>query len=253
MDPEYERKYYAIEERHAWSVARRDLIAKMLRDVDDRPRLDVVDIGCGSGLLVKELRALGHHVEGLDNSDAAIRVAHHRGIEGVKQGDGSNTGYESGAFDAVIASDVLEHILDEGSALHEWKRLLRPGGHALIYVPAFSFLWSEHDVVNRHFRRYSRSQLQSVALGAGFELVRVGYWNSTLFAPTLGLRMVARVRVRGQSLEKGDDFLELHPTANGIVKRVLLAENALIASGVDPQIGVSVYGVFRKPLADATT
>lgn len=248
MDPAYEKKYYRIERSHAWSVGRRDLVLSMLSRLGVPRDAQILDVGCGGGLLVEQLTAEGFRdVRGVDAAPGAVDAARRQGIDGVSLGDGCATGFDDATFDVVIASDVLEHILDEGRALHEWQRIVRPGGLVLVYVPAFSFLWSEHDVVNRHFRRYSRSQLQSVVLGAGFELERIGYWNTALFTPTLLVRMAARVRVKGRALEQGDDFLELNPLTNAVVKGLLLAENGLISAGVDPPIGVSVYAVCRRP------
>lgn len=249
MDPAYEQKYYRIEQRHAWSVGRRDLVLAMLRAAGARPGQSVLDVGCGGGLLVRALHDAGYEpVVGLDMSPAAVASAAEQGIGGVRLGDGCAIDAPDASFDYVVASDVLEHILDEGRALHEWWRVVKPGGLVLVYVPAFSFLWSAHDVVNHHFRRYSRSQLQSVLLGSGFTIDRIGYWNSALFAPTLLVRMVARMQIRGKAMESEDDFIDLNPLTNGAVTQVLLAENRLIEAGFDPKVGVSVYAVARRPL-----
>jgi 2-polyprenyl-3-methyl-5-hydroxy-6-metoxy-1,4-benzoquinol methylase len=249
VDPAYEQKYYRIERAHAWSVGRRDLVASML-EVFGVPRAArVLDVGCGGGLLVEKLAAAGYTaVSGIDASQVAVDAASRQGIRGVTCADATSTDFDDAAFDVVVASDVLEHILDEGRALHEWKRIVRPGGLVLIYVPAFSFLWSVHDEVNRHFRRYSRSQLQSVVLGAGYELDRIGYWNTALFPPTLLVRMVTRMRRDRAPSAENDAFLELNPVTNRVLTSVLLAENRLIAAGFDPPIGVSVYAVCRRPL-----
>ena len=246
MDREYELKYYRIERKHAWSVGRRGLVVSMLQQLGVAEDARILDVGCGGGLLVEELAARGFTgAQGIDAAAAAVSAAQRQGIDAVSQGDGTNTGFEDNRFDVVIASDVLEHILNESEALNEWQRIVRPGGHVLIFVPAFSFLWSEHDVVNQHFRRYSRSQLQSVVLGAGFDLVRIGYWNTALFTPTLLARRVMRFIPGRAEEDQVDQFLELNPVTNRFITGLLRAENRIIKAGMNPPIGVSVYAVCR--------
>jgi SAM-dependent methyltransferase len=249
MDPVYEQKYYVIEERHAWSRGRRAAILRLLESLRVAPSARVLEVGCGSGLLVQALRDRGFaDVVGIDNSAAAVRAAEARGLgERVAQQDAGKLSFGDERFDVVIASDVLEHLLDDRSALVEWRRILAPGGRLVVFVPAFDFLWSAHDVANHHFRRYSRSQLQSVAERSGFDVLRIGYWNTALFFPILAMRMLMRVRVDNRALEHEGDFLELPAVVNASVRALFSVENALLGRGVDAPLGVSVFAVLQRP------
>jgi len=80
-------------------------------------------------------------------------------------------------FDIAIASDCLEHLEKDGAALNNWYELLNPGGYLYVFIPAFMTLWNEHDVVNMHFRRYTRKELKQKLFESGFEIKKSSYWN----------------------------------------------------------------------------
>ncbi|MFN8559703.1 MAG: methyltransferase domain-containing protein [Dehalococcoidia bacterium] len=81
-------------------------------------------------------------------------------------------------FDAVLALDVIEHVEDDVALLREARRVLRPGGIVVLTVPALPWLWSDHDVVNHHYRRYVRSTLDRSVRAGGFTPVHTSYYNS---------------------------------------------------------------------------
>ncbi len=253
MKPEYAKKYYQIESRHPWSVGRRDIVMRLLEQVGIPRMSSVLEVGCSSGALVQDLADAGYsNVRGVDLATAAIDAAHARGLTNVQEMDGSRTNFPDAEFDCIIASDVLEHILDEGMALAEWKRLLKPGGVLLCFVPAFAFLWSEHDVANRHFRRYSRSMLESVLVSSGLEVERIGYWNGWLFAPMTALRAARRVVARRKVTKKQtDDFSQMNPIVSRAFTAAFLLENKYLSAGGELPLGVSVFAVVRKPEDEA--
>ena len=79
--------------------------------------------------------------------------------------------------DVVAALDVLEHLHDELAAIEECRRVLRPGGHFILYVPAYQLLWGHEDVISHHLRRYRRGQIRRLLTAAGFDIVHLG-WTS---------------------------------------------------------------------------
>jgi SAM-dependent methyltransferase len=85
------------------------------------------------------------------------------------------------SIDAVTALDVLEHIEDDGAVVGEMARVLRPGGVAVVTVPASMVLWSDWDTALHHFRRYDRSQLRALFNGAEWEIVHVNYTNVVVY------------------------------------------------------------------------
>src|SRR6185436_716868 len=101
--------------------------------------------------------------------------------------------YEDGTFDLVTALDVVEHMDDDVAALREMRRVLRPGGRVLLFVPTFMFLWGLQDDVSHHRRRYRLSELGRVLEQAGFEIERSTYANITFFLPILFIRKLMRL------------------------------------------------------------
>ena len=192
------------------------------------------------------------NVTGIDISPRAIELAHRRGLPNTSVMDGTKLDFPDESFDLVIASDVLEHIDDEALALREWRRVLRPGGRLLVFVPAFPMLWSQHDVVNHHFRRYTRDSLVTSLRAGSFTVSRSSYWHGALFAPTLVVRGLQRLLQPSKGQEKADDasgdLLALPKPLNATLLGLLRLENTLLRHFNFP-LGVSVFAVAHKPEA----
>src|SRR5438477_9939893 len=89
--------------------------------------------------------------------------------------------------------DVLEHIADERATLAEVTRVIRPGGHLLVSVPAYRFLWGAQDEVSMHHRRYSARLLRERVEAAGLVVRRLTFFNTLLFPPIVGIRIIRRL------------------------------------------------------------
>ncbi|MDO7875074.1 class I SAM-dependent methyltransferase [Hymenobacter sp. ASUV-10] len=147
-----------------------------MRQLQLPPTATVLEIGCSGGPLLQRLRTVGYtDLTGINVSAPAIELAQACVMANVSVMDGANLQFADNRFDLVIASDVLEHIEDEQCALDEWVRVLKPGGWLLVFVPAHTYLWSEHDVVNHHFRRYSRQGLCTVLEQQGLRIERSSF------------------------------------------------------------------------------
>lgn len=186
---------FKVEQEHWWYIGRRSIIAtfveEICRKVTDRtPR--IVDVGCGTGANLLLLSRYGD-AEGVDVSEDALAFCRERGIEKVKLGAGEELPYEDGTFDLVTAFDVVEHMDDDLAGLKEFRRVLRPGGRVLLFVPTFMFLWGLQDEVSNHRRRYRLPELKRVLEQAGFEIERSSYANITFFLPILMVRKFMRL------------------------------------------------------------
>lgn len=158
-----------IEEWHFWSVGRRKLVMRLLQGAVRPADGLLVDIGCGTGSIGRHLAGQGYAVVGID----ALAAPDERAIEPpgppVVRGDALDLPVASGACAAVLLLDVLEHTDDE-RALREAHRALRPGGVAVISVPALPWLWSRRDEMAGHLRRYSRQSLFALLDRTGFSV-----------------------------------------------------------------------------------
>lgn len=248
MDLSYEQQYHQLEEAHWWFAGRRDAIRKLIRSLHIPTTADILEIGCSGGPLQQLLLSDGYtQLTGIDISEKAIALAQTRGLVNVSVMDGAHLAFPDNSFDLLLASDVLEHIADEQQAAREWCRVLRPGGRMLVFVPAFQLLWTRHDEVNHHFRRYTGAHLRHVLRQAGLELERTSYWNSALFFPATAIRLLQRLpAVRSASaVSHTGDLKQLPRWLNSLLSNLLKTENSLLQHMSLP-VGVSVFAVARK-------
>jgi len=227
---------FRVEQSHWWHTGRRRILASFVADIcrqvtDRRPR--ILDVGCGTGANLLMLSKYGD-AEGVDVSEDALAFCRERGLDKVKLGAGEELPYEDGTFDLVTAFDVVEHMDDDLAGLREMRRVLRPGGRVLLFVPAFMFLWGLQDDVSHHRRRYRMSGLRRVLEEAGFEIERTTYANITFFLPILLMRKLMRFTGIKAESENNINVSAL----NGILGRMLGAES-LILKFMNLPFGVS--------------
>ena len=115
----------------------------------------------------------------------------------------------------------------------------------IIFVPAFMLLWSKHDEVNKHYRRYSRKQLlQAMIKGTNMKIKFSSYWNFTLFFPVFAMRVISKV-IKPKKSEQGD-LKELNHLINSIIYCIIRIENRIIKMGIKFPVGVSCLAVCKK-------
>jgi SAM-dependent methyltransferase len=170
-----------------WFVGRRAIVSQILSHFVKRTGT-VVDIGCGSGRNLMVLRTYADRVMGLDRSTAALQLAAARGLA-VARADAQALPFGNGSADLLTAFDVLEHLDDDMRALAEFHRVLRPGGLILLTVPAYRFLWSEHDEALMHRRRYVASELHIKLVESGFQIIKRSYVVFFSFFPIVFYRL----------------------------------------------------------------
>ncbi|WMJ71855.1 class I SAM-dependent methyltransferase [Cytophagaceae bacterium ABcell3] len=246
MDEQYEEKYHALENDMWWFVARRDILTYLLDGLGSKS-LKILDIGCSGGVFLSHLVSKGYdkeHLYGIDKSAKAIEQCHKRGLDQCYVMDGAEISFEEGSFDVIIASDCLEHINDDAKALRNWKLLLKKGGNAFIFVPAFQFLWSPHDEINHHFRRYSKRGFINKVLQQGWEVERAGYWNCSLFFPALLIRIVKKIMKKSSGQVK-DDLQMPSAFSNWFLSKILVLENRLLRI-INLPIGLSIWCICRR-------
>jgi len=234
---------FRVEQSHWWHIGRRKIIASFVEDIcrrvtDRRPR--ILDVGCGTGANLLMLSKYGD-AEGVDVSEDALAFCRERGLENVKLGAAEELPYDDGTFDLVTALDVVEHLDDDLAGLREMRRVLRPGGRVLLFVPTFMFLWGLQDDVSHHRRRYRMPELRRVLEQAGFEVERTTYANITFFMPILAMRKLMRLTGIKAESENNINVSAL----NGVLARMLGAESLLLRYANIP-FGVSGLCVARK-------
>ena len=214
---------FRVEQSHWWYTGRRkilsDFVEEITREVTDR-RPRILDVGCGTGANLLMLSKYGE-AEGVDISEDALAFCRERGLDKVRLGAGEKLPYDDATFDLVTALDVVEHMDDDLAGLREMRRVLRPGGRVLLFVPTFMFLWGLQDDVSNHRRRYRLPELRRVLEQAGFEIERTTYANITFFLPILVMRQLMRLTGIKTDSENNINVSAL----NGVLGRLFGAES----------------------------
>lgn len=180
MNPGEYTKMFELEDHYWWFVGRRRLALKLLRSHTSVAKPDVLDLGCGTGVVLRELGEWASPT-GLDMSDLALGFCRQRSLGRLIKGDGSKLPIQDKQFDAIIGLDIFEHIEDDEAAFADAYRILRPGGILVLSVPAFRALWGPHDIALMHFRRYRASEVRQRLEKAGFVVRRSTYSVFFLF------------------------------------------------------------------------
>jgi SAM-dependent methyltransferase len=241
-----------VEDVHWWFVGRRRILLQVLdqyigKDQDGGRR--ILDVGCGTGTMLSYLGSYGK-AEGVDIDAEAVGYCRERGLVDVSLGEAAKLPFPDGTFYLVTALDVIEHLDDDAAALREIRRVLRPGGHVLVTVPAHRFMWGDQDEVNMHKRRYVAREIRDRLTATGFEVLRVSYMNAFMFPPIATIRLIRRLqhRMRPRSEPKSDFRYPTPGPLNFLLAAVFGAE-APILRRVNIPFGVSILALGHKPAA----
>ncbi len=238
MDPAYAAVHAEEDRAHWWFLGRRAVIlAEMARRLP-ATRARLAELGCGSGGMLEALSRFGNAV-GVE-TDAVLRArAQARGLD-VRAGALPDAiPLSPGRWDAVCLFDVLEHVGDEAAALAACRRLLAPDGRLFVTVPAYAWLWSRHDELLGHRRRYTARALRHVVEGAGFAVERVTYFNTVLALPIMAVRMVrAALRRPSHDLDRPAAWLNR-------ALAVCFSAEARLLRWMSPPFGISILLVAR--------
>jgi SAM-dependent methyltransferase len=242
MDRDYELQTHQAEDRHWWYRGRRTVLEGVIDGLGLPSSARILDAGCGSGRNMIELRRHGT-VTGVELSDASVEIARGRGAGEVVAGSVLEMPFPDASFDFAVSLDVVEHLEDDLGALRELRRVIAPGGRLLLTVPAYQWLWSGHDEINHHHRRYTRRSLGRVAEAAGWKQARTTYFNSLLLPVAIVLRVLDRFNTK--TTESSLDLWVPPEPANWLLERPLTLESAMIARGGRIPAGLSLLSVFE--------
>jgi SAM-dependent methyltransferase len=227
---------YELEDQHWWFRSRRSVLWALLRraGLPESPR--ILDAGCGTGRNLAEFGGLGE-AEGVDFSEEAVAFCHRRGLTGVRRALLEELPFEDARFDLLLATDVVEHVDDDRRVLAELRRVARPGASLVLTVPAYTWLWSQHDVSMHHRRRYTLGRLEEQVRATGWEPKVQTYFFSTMLPVVAAIRSTRRASA---STNGRSDLKLTPPTVGRLLELAVGAEAKLIERGVQLPAGVSV-------------
>ncbi|MBD3647655.1 MAG: class I SAM-dependent methyltransferase [Pseudomonadales bacterium] len=237
----------AVEDHHWWFTARRNIIIDHIAKHHPRAKF-VAEIGCGTGGNLKELESRGYDTIGVDGDGDAVALANNRIKADVLEGD-----FEVclapywERIDVVLLADVLEHVADDQGMLRRVWDKIEPGTLVVITVPALQSLWSVHDEVLGHYRRYNVDGLGKLVRAMPHaRVVQLSYFNFFLFPPVYLVRSLKRL-LPGSGAEETASDLELHhPTVNRILAFIFEMERPWLRRGGKFPVGSSALAIISK-------
>lgn len=242
MNEAYARRYARLWHEHWWWQARAAWVLRWVESLAaDRRDLSILDAGCGDGLFFDELGRFGE-VHGLEPDERLLTNGPNRDRIDVGRLDDSFQPRQG--HDLVLALDVLEHCSDEAAALEAVHRALKPDGSLLLTVPALPWLWSAHDVVNQHFRRYTRATLAAALHRAGFERDELRYFYFWTLAPLAARRWLAPP---GAGAEEAATRIPPRPINTCL--RWLSGVDHALAGRISLPLGTSLLAIAHRPAA----
>jgi SAM-dependent methyltransferase len=222
MDAAYVAVHLEEDRSHWWFRGRLAVILAALRRALPPRRVRLLELGCGSGNVLASLSEFGEAV-GMDAHSDLVAAGRAAGLD-VRAGHlPDDLGVTPGWADVVLLLDVIEHVDDDLATLRAARTRVGEGGLLVLTVPAYPWLWSGHDEILGHRRRYTAAGLRAAVERAGFTVLRVSYFNTLLFPLLLAAR--AAKRLRG---DRGHDLR--HPAApiNWLLERVFAFERHLV-------------------------
>lgn len=230
-----------LQENHWWFVGRRRFLERLIeRKVTLPANARILEAGCGYGGNLSLLGQFGN-VSAFEFDESARKFASEQSGISVAHGKLPEApGFDNEKFDLIAILDVLEHLDDDHNSLVALRKRLAPTGTLLISVPAIPWLWSRHDEIHHHKRRYMRKQLIDRVADAGLNVFDAGYFNSLLFPLALAQRSMAKLTDRDSGTE------ELPAPLNSVFKAIFSTE-AAIASKFRFPIGLSLYALANVP------
>lgn len=233
---------YKVESQHWWFVARRKIIANVIKSLKLEKDAKILDAGCGNGDNLEMLSKVGHLVA-IERDENALARAKSRYIAEVFKGElpddlPVNLNKEN---DLIVLLDVLEHIDDDQRSLSVLTGWAKNNGKLLMTVPAYQFLWTVHDELHHHKRRYNINSLKKVIENNGWKVQYISYFNTLLFP----LALIDRLKQRIFPSSKVDELNMPNNIINSIFEKIFSLELNLIGKFSLP-FGLSILVIAEK-------
>jgi SAM-dependent methyltransferase len=245
MNKQYVQQYVQLEKEHWWFVVRQKLLVQFISKCTTSNDLSILNIGAAGGASSIALSKFGK-VKSVETELYFLDYLQNKGID-VVSADIKLMPFGDNSFDMICAFDVIEHVEDDKEAFKEMMRICKPNGKIFIAVPALKMLWSKHDVVNGHCRRYSKQMLTT--LGNHFENIEqkeATYFNTILFIPILLARKLSNLFQKNTENQQSDfSYFKNNSFVNYMLKSIFSLELTLLKF-MKFSFGVSLVSVWQK-------
>ena len=248
MNRDYYKKYYSYEREHWWFKVRSNIIEDKVRTLTNGlNNLNILNIGVATGKTTEMLSQYGNVLSVEYDKDCCEFLKEELNIE-VINGSITELPFNDNSFDLVFALDVIEHIEDDQKGINEMHRVCKKNGVVFITVPAFMSLWSEHDEVNQHYRRYVLSEIKSLFKHFSGLEVYSSYFNSVLFIPIYLIRFLMNIFKKNQKSVNSNksDFEVLNNSLLNKIAYSIFSIERLLLKYCNFPFGVSIIYIFRR-------
>lgn len=249
MDRQFYVEYYTLEREHWWFKVRGQIIMDRIREISGKRKdLKILNVGAATGKTSQMLEEFGE-VTSIEYDQICYEFVKEKLGINIHQGSITEIQFEDNSYDIVCSFDVVEHVEDDQKAVQELVRVCKKDGLVFISVPAFMSLWSHHDVVNHHFKRYVSKEIASLFGQTPSELVYKSYFNALLFTPIYLFRQLSNALPKSWTRDgAGSDATagQSGKLAGGILFSVFNFERWLMKKGIKWPFGVSFLYAVRK-------
>ena len=242
MNTDLYKIFFEVQKKHWWFVTKKNIVLDQIKiNYDKKMNSNILDIGCGSGLMLDSLKGIGN-TYGMDMSDEAVHFSREIFDGVVEKGNlPDHLPFENNFFDLIVALDVIEHIDRDVDTLRAIHSSLTIGGIAIITVPAYMFMWSPFDDINEHKRRYTKNELDRKLREVGFKLQKTTYYNTLLFPIICTIRLIGNLFNRNGRSDIDMPSMQV----NWILKQIFSIEKYLLRY-IHLPFGVSILAVVKK-------
>ena len=246
MDPTVLIRQSETGDQNWWIAVRKSLFKRIFTESKGEHRIAALEIGPGAGSNLEIFSELGvSQIYIADTDSYVLEICSERSRASGVLLDASALPYANESFDLLLAGDVLEHVPNDIFAAQEIVRVMKKGARAIITVPAFEVLWSEHDKQAGHQRRYRLREFKKLFSEQEIIIERCHYFNWILFLPTLLVKKLL-------SFYKPNTYVDATslPSTSNLLLKLMFSIDVRMAKFLQPPFGVSIIIVLDKPMTD---
>ena len=248
MTKEYVQQYARLERTHWWFLIRQKIILQFLKEhlpLKAGENLSILNIGAAAGASSEWLSVFGKVVS-VETEPLFIAFLKKTNVA-VTEASVTNLPFADNSFDLVCAFDVIEHVGNDEQALKEMTRVCKNDAVLCLTVPACKSLWSRHDLVNGHFRRYNKQGWKTLSSNiTHLTAIDTRYFNSILFIPIWAARKLSNIVRRNDDLQQSDfTYFKIPGIVNLLLKKIFSLELFFMKWFRFP-FGVSLIAFLKK-------
>lgn len=248
MQAEYYQEYYLLEREHWWFLARKKILQDQIKRIFGAKKdLKILNVGAAFGASTMMLQEFGEVVSVEYNKECCDFVNEHLKLNFI-HGSITSLPFQENEFDLVCAFDVVEHVEEDKTAISELHRVCRQSGYVFTTVPGFQFLWSDHDIINEHVRRYKMGNFLALFDDRVAAIRYKTYFNFFLFLPVAVFRNILRL-IKGKAKEvkpRSDNSRLSKGVVSKMLYQIFKLETNFLKRGIRFPFGISLMVISKK-------